>query len=214
MIHYLIWDAGGTLFDTYPAIVRAFQKALWDYEVAASASWIKQLARQSRAHCAEKLAQAFDFDLTVLYQKYEAYYERTPPMAQPAFPGVKKVCTYICDLGGQNFIVTHRGYKSLRGLLQACQLEAYFSDIVAREDGCPRKPNPTSLTMLIEKHAIAREQTLAIGDRDIDILAGQAARVRTCLFSTGETYQVQPTYEVHDYAELYRLIVTENQNTA
>ena len=54
-------------------------------------------------------------------------------------------------------------------------------------------------------HALKREETIAVGDRDIDILAGQAAGLFTCLFGAG-TGETVPELTIHTFDELYQAI--------
>ena len=81
-------------------------------------------------------------------------------------------------------------------------------DILTRGDGYPRKPDPAIYEAMIERHGFRREETLAIGDRGIDVLAGQAAGVRACLFGSASD-QVAADFTIADYAELRRILVAE-----
>jgi histidinol phosphatase-like enzyme len=42
-------------------------------------------------------------------------------------------------------------------------------------DAYPRKPDPAAFNAIIERHGLVRDETMAIGDRDIDVLAGRSA---------------------------------------
>jgi phosphoglycolate phosphatase-like HAD superfamily hydrolase len=86
----------------------------------------------------------------------------------------------------------------------------YFADTMAGDDDYPRKPNPAVFEAIINKHKLERTETLTIGDRDIDILAGQAAGVRTCFFG-GELDGVTADFMITDYSELHQLIASENR---
>ena len=50
------------------------------------------------------------------------------------------------------------------------------------------------------------------GDRDVDILAGQAASVRTCFFGSG-LEEAAADFTITDYATLHRLLVAENDRS-
>ena len=47
MFRNIIWDVDGTLFDTYPAIAKAFRAALNDAGKDAALDWIEELAKIS-----------------------------------------------------------------------------------------------------------------------------------------------------------------------
>ena len=58
---------------------------------------------------------------------------------------------------------------------------------------------------LVSRFALQRAETLAVGDRDIDIQAGSAAGLRTCGFG-GEIKQSVPDFRLSDYQGLVALI--------
>jgi phosphoglycolate phosphatase-like HAD superfamily hydrolase len=127
------------------------------------------------------------------------------PEDQPPFAGVETVCEHIRARGGLNLIVTHRRRTGLDRLLAAHRLTAYFTDITSNDDAYPRKPDPAAFNALIGKHQLPRETTLGVGDRDIDILAAQAAGLRTALFGTNHGTAV-PDFTFTDYAYLLEWI--------
>lgn len=209
MIKYLIWDAGGTLFDTYPAIVEACHAALNGFGKEAPSEWVMALCKQTTSHGIRTLADTFSLDEDTFQQHFKQSYEDIGEQYQPPFPGVKAVCRYICEIGGQNFIVTHRPKVSLEALLAAHAMAHYFTDFIAKEDPYPRKPDPAAVETLIAQYALDRGRCLLIGDRDLDIVAGQRAGIRTCFFGT-EPHEAQPDLEIVDYAVLYRWLQAEN----
>ncbi len=210
MIKYLIWDAGGTLFDTYPAVVQACCKALAAFGYTASPEWILTLAKQSTAMCLATLAETFALEEETLQRHFRQAYEEIELHLQPPFPNVEEVCRYICEIGGKNFIVTHRSRASLEGLLEAHGMADYFADCIVKEDPYPRKPEPEAINVLLTRHAVDRRQCLLIGDRDLDILAGQRAGVRTCFFGAGP-HDVQADIEIKDFATLLQWLQAENE---
>jgi HAD superfamily hydrolase (TIGR01509 family) len=205
-IRHLIWDLDGTLFDTYPALARAVGAALCELEATAPLERIESLARKSMSHCASTLADEFQIDVEDLMQKFTEYYRSAPIGKQSPFPGAIEICEYVCSLGGTNVIVTHRRRESTMRLLSTHRMASYFADILTGDDGYPRKPDPAMFEAVIGRQALERKETLAIGDRDIDILAGQAAGIRTCLYGAGSS-EVRSDYRITDYAELRRIIV-------
>jgi phosphoglycolate phosphatase-like HAD superfamily hydrolase len=126
---------------------------------------------------------------------------------------VIEVCAYVRSIGGQNLIVTHRGGESLQRLLEFHHMTDYFTDRLTRDDGFPRKPDPASFEEMIQRHHLERASVLAIGDREIDVLAGRAAGVRTCLFGT-RLPEVGADYTIAHFAELHRILVVENDKVA
>lgn len=211
LITDLIWDAGGTLFDTYPSVVRAFGAALQTWGVTLSPAEILPLVRRSRDYAAHALAASLRLEPEALLAEFRRCYDAAPAAAQPPFPGARELCAHIVAQGGHNFIVTHRRRSSLLALLEAHGMTDYFTAAITKEDPYPRKPDPTALEALVQHYTLDRYATLAIGDREIDMQAARAAGLRTCFF--GAAPHGQPVdYEVADFFTLLRqLEVAANQ---
>ena len=207
MIRNIIWDVDGTLFDTYPAIARAFQAALAGLGKDAALDEIVPLAKQSLGFCSSTLAARYRLNEEDLGRAFGDHYERTKPGEQPAFPGAKKNCEYICSIGGKNVIVTHRGRKGTAGLLAANDMTRYFAGWITREDGYPRKPDPAAFEAALKAYGLRREETMTVGDRDIDVLAGNATGIFTCLFGT-EGNGSAADLTVGSLEELYRHVIS------
>ena len=209
MIKYLIWDAGGTLFDTYPAVVEACRVALNGFGKEAPSEWVMALCKQTTAHGIRTLADTFSLDEETFQQHFRRSYEDIGERYQPPFPGAEEVCRYICEIGGLNFIVTHRSRASLEALLEVHGMARYFTDCIAKEDPYPRKPDPAAPEALIARYALDRAQCLLIGDRDLDIVAGQRAGICTCFFGS-EPHDTRPDLEITEYLALQRWLQAEN----
>jgi phosphoglycolate phosphatase-like HAD superfamily hydrolase len=209
MFRNIIWDIDGTLFDTYPAIARAFQSALNDLGKDAALEWIEDLAKTSLSYCVTTLANQCQLREEDIEQAFGEHYDRPPPEEHPPFPGVLTVCEYIFTLGGRNVIVTHRGHEGTNELLTANKMSHYFTGCLAREDGYPKKPHPAAFEAMLKTHNLQREETMAVGDRNIDVLAGQAAGIFTCLFGL-KTDGVVADLTINSFDELYRYLVVRS----
>lgn len=119
------------------------------------------------------------------------------------------VCSCVCVSGEPGFPGCVSEKASLEALLETHGLARYFTDYIAKEDPYPRKPDPESLNALIMQHDLDRDQCLLIGDRELDIVAGQCAGIRTCFFGT-ELHEAQPDLEITEYAVLHRWLLAEN----
>lgn len=201
-IDAVLWDAGGTLFNTYPAVVSAAQAALSELGHEVSKARLMDLFRQSTHYALETLAQDYELDETRLTERYKKTYAALGPARQPPFPGVIAVCRFVLENGGRNFIVTHRARASLTQLLEAHDMEDLFSDTITKDDPYPRKPDPTSTLAMVERHALDVERCLVIGDRKLDILAGKRAGAVTCLYGEDQDAAPFADLQIRDYDEL------------
>jgi phosphoglycolate phosphatase-like HAD superfamily hydrolase len=182
----IIWDFDGTLFDTYPSMVGAVRAALNEFGREAPMDWLLSAARTSLSLIDETLASKYGLDRAKVGQALEKHFDRIPVEHCPPFPGAADLCRYVYSSAGQNVIVTHRRRRSTMELLEAHRIAAYIDGCITHDDGYPRKPDPTSFEATLAIHGLRREQTLAVGDRSIDIQAGKAAGLFTCLYGDGD----------------------------
>lgn len=199
----IIWDVDGTLFDTYPAIARAFKAALHDLGQEVPVRWIEALAKKSLGHCVSTLATRYQLNEMEIEKRFDEHYELVGPEEQPPFPWVITICEYVQQIGGKNVIVTHRGRESTAMLLAANCMTHYFAGCLTRDDGYPKKPNPAAFRATLEKYELKREETIAVGDRDIDVMAAQGVGLFTCLFGS-DIPGVQADLTINNFHDLYQ----------
>jgi HAD superfamily hydrolase (TIGR01509 family) len=201
----ILWDVDGTLFDTYPAITFAISKSLNELGQSVALNVIDGLVRQSLDHCVESLSQRFELDPGLLRRQFARSYLGVSPANQPPFPGVRNVCELVHKNGGLNVAITHRSIQSTQALLDTHGLAPFFTDILSVEQGYPRKPDPAIVLAALHRLTLNPAETLLVGDRDLDIQAGQSAGVRTCLFGK-TTVPIHADYKIEDFAQLLDLI--------
>jgi phosphoglycolate phosphatase-like HAD superfamily hydrolase len=207
---YLLWDFDGTLFDTYPPLVRAIERALADVGISESRQEMERLLGITLADCVATLAKRHDLDPAELDARITDYYRQATVQEMPPFPGAFQVCERLIAIGGANYLFTHRTRRSLLRLLDGHGMAGLFADCLTVEDGYPRKPAPAGFIALLEKHALPRDEVLAVGDRDLDILAGQGAGVRTCLFNAQPSPEVRPDFQISTLLELEHILGLES----
>jgi len=206
MLRNIIWDVDGTLFDTYPAIARAFRASLNSLGKDAPLDWLQDLAKVSLGHCVSVLVARYHLEIGDIDRAFDDQYSRVMVEENPPFPGVKEICEYICSIGGKNVIVTHRGLKSTLELLDANKMAGYFAGCLARDDGYPRKPDPAIFEAAIARVHLKREETLTVGDREIDILAGQAAGITSCFYGV-EPVGMKADLVISNFDDLYQYLI-------
>ncbi len=212
MIAALIWDAGGTLFDTYPAVVAACRSALASFDLSASSEWLMRLFRTTTEDALRTVAATYTLDLGLLTQRYRMAYDASGPALQPPFPYAREVCTHVVESGGSNFIVTHRGRASLFELLAAHGMEHLFRDALTADDPYPRKPDPAGLLATIFRYRLDPGHCIVVGDRELDMEAGVRAGVKTCYFGT-DRHATQADLEVRGLAELLDWLIAERESS-
>ncbi len=171
--HDYIWDLGGTLLDNYEISTQAFIETLHFFKLSASHDAVYQRLKESTATA----IQVFAPNGPQFLQYYKA--NEAKKLANPIWClGAKDILKRIVASGSRNFLISHRDHQ-VNNLLEQAGLLGYFTEVVTASNGFARKPNPESLLYLKEKYLISKG--LVIGDRRLDIEAGQAAGFDTLL---------------------------------
>lgn len=203
---YLLWDFDGTLFDTYPPLIRSFERALADFGIVEPREEIMRLLNITLDDCFRTLVARHHLDAAQFDARLDAHHAHVTIQDRPPFPGAIRVCERLIAAGGRNYIFTHRPRASLFQFLDGFGVSGLFADCLTTAEGYPRKPDPAGFVALLEKNALPRAQVLAVGDRDLDIAAGQGAGLHTCLFSPQPVPGVEPDYRIADFAELEHIL--------
>lgn len=182
---HFIWDFDGTLLNTYPAMVKAFYKTCIDNDIPTDENTILEYMKISVQTVIDFYNKRFSFPPSFLdeFQKNREILEKQ--VVEP-YVDTQIILEEIVDSGNFNYVVTHRGTSTLE-LLRKYDLEKYFREIVIKEKGFARKPNPQSINYLKEKYEMNNDEAVMIGDRILDIEAGRNADIHTCFYDEFKT---------------------------
>ncbi|MEY8538257.1 HAD family hydrolase [Lactococcus muris] len=172
-----IWDLGGTLLNNYESSSHAFAATLWQKE--------ERVVLHDEVYAALKVSTAYAIEqyaghilgFLAAYRRLEAEGLERPIL----FEGATELLKNIVTQGYKNFMISHRD-KQVITILNAAHISQYFTEVVTADDGFPRKPAPNSINYLLQKYNLNPKKTVMIGDRVLDIEAGQAAGVDTVFF--------------------------------
>lgn len=177
---YFIWDFDGTLFDTYDHTVKLLYKYAKELGKSLDYCELYRISRQSlgqaKTYCrlSDEEWKAFN----VIEGKIDE-----PPVAGP-YCNTEKVLSAVKENGGNNFIYTHRDAVTFQ-YLEKYNMMKYFGGFVTRENNFPYKPSPEAIQYIMKRYNLPAEETIMVGDREIDILSGKNAGICSCLFTEG-----------------------------
>lgn len=180
MYQNYFFDFDGTLYDTYPGMVKAFVEAFALQGIKLSASEVYQVMRENSVREAYRQYTTSQLNEAKLHADYRNLEERYQVYAKP-FSGARELLERIIANGGQNFLLTHRDKSSLT-LLERDGFLQYFTDHSTADDGFKRKPDPEALNFLVAKHGLDPSASVMVGDRTLDIVAGHNAKMAGILF--------------------------------
>ncbi len=180
MYQNYFFDFDGTLYDTYPGMVKAFVEAFALQGIELSASEVYQVMREDSVREAYRRYTTSQLDEAKLHADYRHLEEKYQVQAKP-FSGARELLERIIANGGQNFLLTHRDKSSLT-LLERDGFLQYFTDHSTADDGFKRKPDPEALNFLVAKYGLDPSVSVMVGDRTLDIIAGHNAKMAGILF--------------------------------
>lgn len=178
-----IWDFDGTLFNTYPATLDAFEITLKDFGVFEySRDEIYDDTRKTITFALENLIKKYDLN-RIFVDKFWENANKVHPKYNVPFENAIICCKKIKDNNLNNFIITHRDKRSTHEILRYYGVFDLFKEIITEENGFENKPNPESFLYVIGKYDLILSKTLCIGDRELDIKAGKNSNIKTCFMN-------------------------------
>ncbi|WP_237580473.1 HAD-IA family hydrolase [Candidatus Enterococcus leclercqii] len=200
---YFIWDFDGTLYDTYPIILAAIMKVLENHGVAADSKTVYKMLKEFSS---KKVAETYGIDFEQFAKEQHAIEDLDTRVPKP-FPGVKETLAAIKAGGGRQFIMTHRMADDTRSLLEKDDLAEYFEAIVGPEMKFARKPDPEAVLYLVNKYQMDPASSVMIGDRIMDVEAGNSAGIHSCFFDNEDVLEhVAADFVCHTPQEIIALL--------
>jgi HAD superfamily hydrolase (TIGR01549 family) len=180
---YFIWDVGGTLFDTVTTSAKAFVKTFNEFGIIADEKEIYQHLRETTTND----TAAFFAPKDIVDKVIARYHEIETPMQEnpEPFGETKEVLKRVVENGGKNYIVSNRDLQVVE-FLEAVDVIQYFSYVITSNDHFPRKPDPTALEYLVSHFDVEKDKALMIGDREVDLLSGKNAGIKSVLYKTDD----------------------------
>ncbi|MDR1568033.1 MAG: HAD-IA family hydrolase [Streptococcaceae bacterium] len=197
-----IWDLGGTLIDSYAISVNVFKEILSDFGIITAEDMIYRRMKKSST---EEAAKFFGVrDVNLFMQRYRDL--EIPMQEHPIlFSGAVKTLKEIVSSGGKNFVISHRD-DAINQLLENAGLKPLLTEVVSSDSHFPRKPNPSSIIYLIERYQLNPSETVVIGDRALDIEAGENAGIATILFKSDVPLPyISPDYIITKLSDVTKL---------
>lgn len=183
----ILWDFDGTIFDTYPAYTKILQEIIGKNIPTTE---IFSMLKISFKHAIQHYQLSKEQEQQIRKRSNNIQAKSLEP-----FPFVEKVL----QASKTNVIMTHKNRKEVEEILSFHGFSSYFIEIIAGDDGFPRKPHSASYQYLHGKH----ELDLAIGDRELDIIPAREIGLKTCLF---QNKAAGADYYLNDYVDFFDVV--------
>ncbi|OQY33179.1 MAG: hypothetical protein B6241_08745 [Spirochaetaceae bacterium 4572_59] len=202
-----LFDIDGTLLDTMELIYQTFHYSCNKYagldldrETVWSAVGIP-LDTQLEMYLGD-----LGDDLKKVFNIHEDYQRSIYQEFLKIFPGVRETLGALFAKGKGLGVVTSRTMPSLMRYLSHFDIDQYFSVFITPECSDKHKPEPDPVLLALEKFGTRPEETLFLGDAEVDILSGSRAGVDTAFAKWGpnrlEDLKIPPTWDLDSIKEL------------
>ncbi|MGR3741738.1 HAD-IA family hydrolase [Companilactobacillus sp. DQM5] len=181
----LIWDFDGNLYDTYPVMMQAYKKSMSSFNVDITKNQLKEDYKFCKLYSFKELFKKNESRYGIEAKIADAKYHEIEQIMQYRphfFPNADEVLKKLSSLDNRNFLLTHRDESAI-GFLKEDNLKQYFEDFVTSKNKFKRKPDPEAINYFISKYDMDPALTFMIGDRDLDLLAGINAGIKSIYFN-------------------------------
>jgi phosphoglycolate phosphatase len=181
---FIVFDLDGTLIDGYAGITDALGFAM---ERLGFAPVTEEKVRGMVGQGLEKLLEkAVGTDLAP--QGVRLFRERYAQVADTMttlMPDVPRVLERLAAAGHSMAVASNKPADFSRRILETKRVAQYFLAIAGPDSAAPAKPHPAMLLRMMARAGAAPEETIVVGDMEIDAEFARAAGCRSVLVPGG-----------------------------
>jgi pyrophosphatase PpaX len=210
----ILFDLDGTLIDSIELILNSakFAFAKLERPIPPDEEWLAGVGIPLFTMFGRYARD--DEDRAALIAAYREYQMANHDRLVRAYDGVVDVVAELRDRGHQIGIVTSKSEAlAMRGLSHV-GLARYMDTVVGCDASTRHKPDPEPVRIALQRLGCAADEAVFVGDSVHDVLAGNAAGVRTVAalwgaFKREDLEPGKPTAYVAHISELLRLVAND-----
>ncbi|MBO4415920.1 MAG: HAD-IA family hydrolase [Lachnospiraceae bacterium] len=182
-----IWDMDGTLIDSYGAIVSSVRDT---YAASGIETDTDEIRRITMKYSVSAYLEIMEKRTGKPFSEMSGIYSRISEANNKEIGLIEnagEILKALNEKGYKNFVFTHRG-ASTDEILKRCGVTGYFTEIVTKMNGFPRKPEPDAIDYLVGKYSLVKEKTFYVGDRSLDMECAANAGIGGILYRPEGSY--------------------------
>jgi phosphoglycolate phosphatase len=178
----VMFDLDGTLIDSVPDLAKAIDHMLVKFELPkAGEERVRSWVGNGAGKLVERALSYHQADVETLQQaamnEFLRCYEESCAQDTCLYPGVREGLIEFQQRGCLMAIITNKPRRFIKPILQALDIDHYFSYLSGGDDHPNKKPQPDSLLECMKFFNVDQTQALMIGDSCNDIEAAKNANV-------------------------------------
>ena len=178
MFKLIILDYDGVIVDSFPAIHSIYQEVCAELGFSCPSDF-EEFRRLYGKHSGQFMKNIGMPD-SLRQAVSERYYPKLLAQSPPAFNGISEVLLALqrrCPL----VLLTANFQDAIEARVTALGLRQYFAEIAGKTGHDSIFYKDSLIAGLLERHGATPEETLFIGDRDVDYEAAQKAGIRSII---------------------------------
>ncbi len=204
-----IFDFDGTLMDTSSVILSTIKATIKEMGLPdKTEEECRSIIGIRTDEAGRYLYPDLDISNVEFAKVFRANYERLQKDAQEKpFPGVIETLKSLKKDGYRLAVASSRRLASLNDYLDKLGIKDWFDMIVGADSVTKGKPNPEPVVTILKALNWNADETLVVGDADVDIMMGNAAGCTTCAVTYGNgsiasLKAANPNYMIDDFKKL------------
>lgn len=211
----IIFDFDGTLVDTAALIIETMHRTIHTLGLPDKSD---EECRAMIGYRLEDIPSILWPGIPDLAQRYASGYRSVfnslkDSLKVQLYPHVHETLMALNDCGIKMAIASSRSTASLREYCSELHIDVFFQMVVGGDDVKNGKPAPDPVNLVLNAQGWDKDETLVVGDMNVDILMGKAAGTATCGMTYGngsidELETAGADYVISDFRELIRIVRT------
>jgi N-acetyl-D-muramate 6-phosphate phosphatase len=151
-------------------------------------------------------------ELNALKARFGDFYKKSNFVNSKLFPGIQDLIDNLCQNKVKIGVVTNKSLEFSKIVLEKVGLIERFNCLIAADSVKNIKPSPEPVLLAMKQLHVSPKDCLFIGDAEQDVIAGNAAGVRTVAALYGYVGAIEAAkcwpanYFVNDSTEIWPLV--------
>lgn len=208
-----IFDFDGTLMDTSDLILQTIKATIKEMNLPEKTdNECRSIIGIRTDEAGKYLYPNSDISNAEFARVFRSNYDRLKPDAQEKpYPGVLETLSRLKESGCGLAIASSRRLASLCEYLDSIGIKDWFAYIVGADSVNKGKPDPEPVLTILKALGWDADDTMVVGDADVDIMMGNAAGCTTCAVTYGNgslasLQSAHPNFIIADLADLFKII--------
>ena len=211
-----IFDLDGTLTDTLESLSYSVNLTLKEMGLgqitneqckAFVGNGARKLLEQSIRAAGDENASRIEEAVEIYGRIFKQYctYQVKP------YDGIEPLLQELNKQGVKMAVLSNKPHLQTKDVVKSFFGEQMFACVQGQQEHVPRKPSPEAVFMILDEMQVKKEETLYIGDSEVDMMTGKAAGVDTIGvtwgFRTRDVLKEHGATYIVDKAEVINAIV-------